>query len=99
MPKAEDEQTLPDFAPRESGPHEPFIKPGQTVPPKHFSENTLLGAMDTAGKLVEEGELREALKEKGLGTPATRAAIIEILLNITFILGWVSSLHCLETDS
>ena len=64
--EGEDEQTLPTFAPRESGPHEPFIKPGQTVPPKHFSENTLLGAMDTAGKLVEEGELREALKEKGL---------------------------------
>ena len=77
---------MPNFAPRESGPHEPFIKPGQTTPPKHFSENTLLGAMDTAGKLVEEGELREALKEKGLGTPATRAAIIETLLKRQYIL-------------
>ncbi len=85
-PGAEDEQSLPNFAPRESGPHEPFIKPGQTTPPKHFSENTLLGAMDTAGKLVEEGELREALKEKGLGTPATRAAIIETLLKRQYIL-------------
>ncbi len=85
-PEGENEQTLPNFAPRESGPHEPMIKPGQTAPPKHFSENTLLGAMDTAGKLVEEGELREALKEKGLGTPATRAAIIETLLTRKYIL-------------
>ncbi|MEO8497005.1 MAG: DNA topoisomerase, partial [Planctomycetota bacterium] len=84
--EGDDEQLLPAFAPRESGPHEPFIKPGETAPPKHFSENTLLGAMDTAGKLVEEAELREALKEKGLGTPATRAAIIETLLKRRYIL-------------
>lgn len=84
--EGEDEQSLPNFMPRESGPHQPFIKPGQTTPPQHFSENTLLGAMDTAGKLVEEGELREALKEKGLGTPATRAAIIETLLRRQYIL-------------
>jgi DNA topoisomerase III len=84
-PIGEDEQSLPDFVSRESGPHEPFIKPGQTTPPKHFSENTLLGAMDTAGKLVEEGELREALKEKGLGTPATRASMIETLLKRQYI--------------
>jgi DNA topoisomerase-3 len=81
----EGEQSLPNFTPRESGPHEPFLKAGETTPPKHFSENTLLGAMDTAGKLVEEGELREALKEKGLGTPATRAAIIETLLKRKYI--------------
>lgn len=85
-PEGEDEQSLPNFMSRESGPHEPHIKSGQTTPPKHFSENTLLGAMDTAGKLVEEGELREALKEKGLGTPATRAAIIETLLKRKYIL-------------
>jgi DNA topoisomerase-3 len=77
---------LPAFSPRESGPHEPFVKPGQTAPPKHFTENTLLGAMDTAGKLVEEAELREALKEKGLGTPATRAAIIETLLKRQYVM-------------
>ena len=75
-PGAEDEQSLPNFAPRESGPHEPFIKPGQTTPPKHFSENTLLGAMDTAGKLVEEGELREALREKGLGVSQLQLAAV-----------------------
>jgi DNA topoisomerase-3 len=85
LPEGENEQALPNFVPRESGPHEPTIQPGQTIPPKHFSENTLLGAMDTAGKLVEEGELREALKEKGLGTPATRAATIETLLKRQYI--------------
>ncbi|MGB7327397.1 MAG: DNA topoisomerase 3 [Rubripirellula sp.] len=84
--KAADElQTLPDFQKGESGPHKPFVKAGKTTPPKHFSENTLLGAMDTAGKLVEEAELREALKEKGLGTPATRAATIETLLRRKYI--------------
>lgn len=75
----EEEQLLADFSPSESGPHEPFIKPGETTPPKHFTENTLLGAMETAGKLVDEAELREAFKEKGLGTPATRASIIETI--------------------
>ena len=84
--EGEDEQALPDFSADESGPHEPFIKQGQTTPPKHFTENTLLGAMDTAGKLVEEAELREALKEKGLGTPATRAAIIETLLKRQYVM-------------
>jgi len=80
-----DDQTLPEFKNGEKGPHQPFVKSGQTSPPKHFTENTLLGAMDTAGKLVEEAELREALREKGLGTPATRAATIETLLNRKYI--------------
>ncbi|WP_246146271.1 type IA DNA topoisomerase [Rubripirellula lacrimiformis] len=83
--KSDEPQTLPDFQKGESGPHQPVVKSGQTSPPKHFSENTLLGAMDTAGKLVEEAELREALKEKGLGTPATRAATIETLLRRKYI--------------
>lgn len=83
--ESDDSQTLPEFQKGESGPHEPFVKSGQTSPPKHFNENTLLGAMDTAGKLVEEAELREALKEKGLGTPATRAATIETLLRRKYI--------------
>ncbi len=82
---SEDQQSLPEFTPRESGPHEPYVKPGQTSAPKHFTENTLLGAMDTAGKLVDEAELREAMKDKGLGTPATRAAIIETLLSRKYI--------------
>jgi DNA topoisomerase-3 len=75
-----DEQELPEFRPGESGPHEPFIKKGETTPPKPYTEAALLGAMETAGKLVTDEALKEALKEKGLGTPATRAAIIETLL-------------------
>jgi DNA topoisomerase-3 len=74
------EQELPEFRPGESGPHEPFIKRGETTPPKPFTEAALLGAMETAGKQVTDEALKEALKEKGLGTPATRAAIIETLL-------------------
>jgi DNA topoisomerase-3 len=78
--KKGDEQELPEFCPGESGPHEPFLKKGETTPPKPYTEAALLGAMETAGKLVTDEALREALKEKGLGTPATRAAIIETLL-------------------
>jgi DNA topoisomerase-3 len=76
----EEEQELPEFRPGESGPHEPSIRRGETTPPKPYTEGTLLGAMETAGKLVDDEELKEALKERGLGTPATRAAIIETLL-------------------
>ncbi|MDB5307241.1 MAG: topoisomerase [Gemmataceae bacterium] len=75
-----DEQTLPEFRPGETGPHEPSVKKGETTPPKAYTEATLLGAMETAGRLVDDEQLKEALKEKGLGTPATRAAIIETLL-------------------
>ena len=81
----EDQQTLPAFRVGESGPHEPLIKQGETSPPHHFTENTLLGAMETAGKLVDDDQLKEALKAKGLGTPATRAAIIETLLRRRYI--------------
>ena len=81
----EDEQDLPEFVPGERGPHEPFLRAGETTPPKHYTENTLLGAMETAGRLVDDEQLKEALKEKGLGTPATRAAIIEILLRRGYI--------------
>ena len=77
--KAED-QELPEFRPGESGPHEPVIRNGETTPPRPYTEAALLGAMETAGKLVTDEALKEALKEKGLGTPATRAAIIETLL-------------------
>jgi DNA topoisomerase III len=78
--RKDDEQDLPEFRPGESGPHEPFVRRGETTPPKPFTEGTLLGAMETAGKLVDDEELKEALKKRGLGTPATRAAIIETLL-------------------
>ena len=78
--RRDDEQDLPEFRQGESGPHEPFVRRGETTPPKSFTESTLLGAMETAGKLVDDEELKEALKQRGLGTPATRAAIIEALL-------------------
>ncbi len=76
----EEDQVLPEFTVGESGPHAPFLEMKQTKPPRAFSEASLLLAMETAGKLVDDDELREALKERGLGTPATRAAIIETLL-------------------
>jgi DNA topoisomerase-3 len=78
-------QPLPAFRRGERGPHEPFVKRGETTPPKPFTENTLLGAMETAGKLVDDEQLKEALKQRGLGTPATRAAIIETLLKRGYI--------------
>lgn len=81
----EEEQELPEFLPGESGPHAPFVRRGETTPPKPYTEATLLAAMETAGRFVEDEELREALKERGLGTPATRASIIEILLTRGFV--------------
>jgi DNA topoisomerase-3 len=83
--KSDEDQTLPTFTRGESGAHEAFIKDGTTQPPKHHNENTLLAAMETAGKLIDDEALKEAMKEKGLGTPATRAAIIETLLAREYI--------------
>ncbi len=84
--KADDEeQMLPEFVKGESGPHEPVLREGKTKPPQAFTENSLLGAMEAAGKLVDDDALREALKERGIGTPATRAAIIETLLRRNYI--------------
>jgi DNA topoisomerase-3 len=81
----EDDQDLPEFRPGESGAHEPSIRRGETAPPKTYTEASLLGAMETSGKLVEDEQLKEVLKEKGLGTPATRASIIETLLERGYI--------------
>lgn len=83
--KGDDDQILPEFNKGESGPHEPSLREGKTKPPKAFTENSLLGAMEAAGKLVDDDALREALKERGIGTPATRAAIIETLLRRNYI--------------
>lgn len=66
------------------------------MPPKHFSENSLLGAMEAAGKFVEDDTLREALKERGIGTPATRAAIIETLLRRNYIRREKKQLRCTD---
>lgn len=78
-------QVLPAFEPGERGPHEPEIKTRETKPPVPYTESSLLQIMETAGKQVDDETLREALKEKGLGTPATRAAIIETLLDRKYI--------------
>ncbi len=94
--KASGDQTLPAFTEGESGSHEPFLREGKTIPPKHFSENSLLGAMEAAGKFVEDDSLREALKERGIGTPATRAAIIETLLRRNYISRQKKQLRCTD---
>jgi DNA topoisomerase-3 len=83
--KTEEEKTLPLFEEGESGPHEPFIHQGRTSPPKPYSEATLLRAMETAGKLVEDEEMREMLKLNGIGRPSTRANIIETLFKRRYI--------------
>lgn len=69
----------------ESGPHKPILKETWTTPPKPYTEATLLRAMETAGKLVDNEELRDALKENGIGRPSTRAAIIETLFKRNYI--------------
>jgi DNA topoisomerase-3 len=81
----EDAQELPAFTQGESGPHTPELHEGSTKAPRPFTENTLLGAMETAGKLVDDEQLREALKARGLGTPATRASIVETLLSRRYV--------------
>jgi DNA topoisomerase-3 len=80
-----EENTLPIFVKGESGPHEPTLAEKWTSPPKPFTEATLLRAMETAGKLVDDDELRDALKENGIGRPSTRAAIIETLFKRDYI--------------
>ncbi|HLP05589.1 MAG TPA: DNA topoisomerase 3 [Paludibacter sp.] len=84
-PDEEDEKTLPLFQKGESGPHEPTLAEKWTSPPKPYTEATLLRAMETAGKLVDNDELRDALKENGIGRPSTRAAIIETLFKRDYI--------------
>jgi len=79
------EQTLPAFEKGEHGPHEPSLTEKQTTPPKPYTEATLLRAMETAGKTVEDEELRDALKANGIGRPSTRAAIIETLYKRNYI--------------
>ena len=89
-PKAGDEETseeriLPDFVKGESGPHVPSLLEKWTQPPKLYTEATLLRAMETAGKLCDDEDLRDAMKENGLGRPSTRAAIIETLFKRRYI--------------
>lgn len=84
-PNAEEERSLPSFIKGESGPHQPDLLEKWTQPPKPYTEATLLRAMETAGKLVDNDELRDAMKENGIGRPSTRAAIIETLFKRNYI--------------
>lgn len=90
------EDTLPAFEVGESGPHEPEVVEKTTQPPKYFTEGTLLRAMETAGRNIDDEELREAMKENGIGRPSTRAAIIEILIKRGYIVREKKSLRATE---
>ena len=83
--KSEADKILPPFVEGESGPHKPSLQKGQTSPPKPYTEGTLLRAMESAGKTVDDENLREAMKENGIGRPSTRAAIIETLFRRHYI--------------
>ncbi len=80
-----DDKILPEFRVGESGPHEPALQQKTTQPPKYYTEGTLLRAMESAGKTVDDESLREAMKENGIGRPSTRAAIIETLFKRKYI--------------
>jgi len=95
--ESENAKSLPAFTEGESGPHEPLLKEKTTTPPKYYTEATLLRAMETAGKTVENDELREAMKENGIGRPSTRAAIIEKLYQRKYIVKQGKSLRATET--
>ncbi len=83
--QTEEEVILPTFTTGEHGPHEPLLSEKLTQPPKHYTEATLLRAMETAGKNVDDEELRDLLKENGIGRPSTRANIIETLFRRKYI--------------
>lgn len=87
------DQTLPAFTKGESGPHTPSLQEKTTTPPKYYTEATLLRAMETAGKTVDNEELRDAMKENGIGRPSTRAAIIEKLFQRGYIVRQGKSLR------
>ena len=88
-----EQKTLPAFRKGESGPHQPQLQEKTTTPPKYYTEATLLRAMETAGKTVEDEELRDAMKENGIGRPSTRAAIIEKLFQRKYIIREKKNIH------
>lgn len=92
-----DQKILPNFVKGETGPHQPSVNQGKTTPPKPYTEASLLSMMESAGKTCDDDEIKEALKEKGLGTPATRASIIEVLIKRNYIQRQKKSL--LSTES
>ena len=95
--KEESEKVLPTFVKGESGEHTPQLIERTTTPPKYYTEATLLRAMETAGKTVDDEDLRDALKENGIGRPSTRAAIIEKLFQRNYIVRERKSIRATET--
>ncbi len=93
----EEEKVMPAFTVGETGPHEPRIHKGKTTAPKAYTEATLLRAMETAGKQVEEEEMRELLKDNGIGRPSTRANIIETLFRRKYIEKRKKNLYATQT--
>ena len=92
----EEQKSLPAFVKGESGPHEPQLQEKTTTPPKYYTEATLLRAMEMAGKTVDNEELRDAMKENGIGRPSTRAAIIEKLFQRKYIVREKKNIHATE---
>lgn len=95
--RSEEEGTLPPLTKGETGPHTPTLTQKETTPPKPFTEATLLRAMETAGRNVDDEELREAMKENGIGRPSTRAAIIQTLYKRGYIRQQRKSLEATPT--
>ena len=89
-------KSLPAFVKGESGAHTPRLQEKTTTPPKYYTEATLLRAMETAGKTVDDEELRDAMKENGIGRPSTRAAIIEKLYQRNYIVKQGKSLRATD---
>lgn len=92
-----EENIMPEFKEGESGPHTPEIQEKETRPPKYFTEATLLRAMESAGKNVDDDDLREAMKENGIGRPSTRANIIETLFRRKYIVKKKKNIHATVT--
>lgn len=91
-----EQKMLPSFVQGESGPHQPQLQEKTTTPPKYYTEATLLRAMETAGKTIDDEELRDAMKENGIGRPSTRAAIIEKLFQRKYIIREKKNIHATE---
>lgn len=95
--QTEKENIMPAFEEGEKGPHEPQVQDKETRPPKYFTEATLLRAMESAGKNVDDEELREAMKENGIGRPSTRANIIETLFRRKYLEKKKKNIHATAT--
>ena len=96
---SDEEQVMPTFEEGESGPHIPQLQEKQTKPPSYYTEASLLRAMETAGKQVDDDELRDIMKENGIGRPSTRANIIETLFRRNYIARQKKRIVATETES